>query len=406
MSSMTLTFDGEHAAEIQALDYYGQMIFGPSMVEPGSKVVLRDPTGGELDITDSYCPVLDEHGNKKHRKRLSKKIFVYVNGIKDTKIYTGCWAGIAPGKELGSFTVSEAISVKGGKVCPANGDCNACKGGVNSLTLRYTGEDEAHILIKDGKGRKLIAGDYLAGEDIAIDNGDRRIASPLIVKISGQIDTKIPMNCRIPVGPGTVWSNFEVRDASSRDGGPICGCLDDDSEPIGALDYSDGPESYGIATHVIPESGSTLYIGSVAPDADIEFAGNADASGDDLSEIDDEDSFSDQPDGSIVLCGAELDPGKVYESRVPVFGSGFLNAWIDTNGDGAFTLSEQLIIDAIPTPGNNFIDTSNIVIPSDATSGSTLLRFRYSSQSGTGFDGASPDGEVEDCLVNISAVSP
>ena len=85
----------------------------------------------------------------------------------------------------------------------------------------------------------------------------------------------------------------------------------------------------------------------------------------------------------------------------------YLNAWIDFNGDGQWSDSEQIA----GTPNSwmtwNFYKVSNGVnyltftVPADATLGQTFARFRLSLQGSLLPTGGATDGEVEDYQVTI-----
>ncbi|MCB0184108.1 MAG: isopeptide-forming domain-containing fimbrial protein, partial [Caldilineaceae bacterium] len=72
--------------------------------------------------------------------------------------------------------------------------------------------------------------------------------------------------------------------------------------------------------------------------------------------------------------------------------TGYLNAWIDWNGDGTWAAGEQIATDLV-VDGTT---TLNVSVPGGATTGTTYARFRYSSESGIDATGIALDGEVED----------
>ena len=79
-------------------------------------------------------------------------------------------------------------------------------------------------------------------------------------------------------------------------------------------------------------------------------------------------------------------------------GTGYLNAWIDFNGDGVWTANEIVVEGQALIAGENVLA---ITIPGDAEDGMTFARFRFSTQSDLTFEGLAPDGEVEDYRVEI-----
>lgn len=79
-------------------------------------------------------------------------------------------------------------------------------------------------------------------------------------------------------------------------------------------------------------------------------------------------------------------------------GSGFLNSWIDFDGNGKFDQSEQIFTDQIVMQGQNYF---NFSVPLNAKSGATFCRFRVNSLGGLPPTGYSENGEVEDYQVKI-----
>ncbi len=87
--------------------------------------------------------------------------------------------------------------------------------------------------------------------------------------------------------------------------------------------------------------------------------------------------------------------------------TGFVNAWIDFNGDGDFAdAGEQVLTNDSRTVGSH---TITLTPPFNANLGNTFMRVRISTAALTGSDtfksasGPAADGEVEDHQVNITA---
>lgn len=81
----------------------------------------------------------------------------------------------------------------------------------------------------------------------------------------------------------------------------------------------------------------------------------------------------------------------------------FINAWLDSNGNGIFESSEKILVSGRIGNGDNTIPISKAVIPSTSiTNGPVALRVRMSSQEILGPTGPAPDGEVEDYYVTIN----
>lgn len=146
--------------------------------------------------------------------------------------------------------------------------------------------------------------------------------------------------------------------------------------------------NYGDASHLIR---SGFYIGAASPDGEASSQETGNADGDDSAGADDEDTV----DFSGLIAGftSNLD--------VNVTGSGgFLQMWIDWNGDGDFNdtvdgVSEQVATDVTIT-GTTGTASIPVSVPASATLSQTIARLRWSSESGVASTGLASDGEVED----------
>ncbi|MEP1230236.1 MAG: GEVED domain-containing protein, partial [Litorimonas sp.] len=79
---------------------------------------------------------------------------------------------------------------------------------------------------------------------------------------------------------------------------------------------------------------------------------------------------------------------------------GFLQGWVDWNGDGDFNdPDEQIAINVQDTDNNGIIEIP-VAVPSSTTTGQTFARFRWSTSSGIATNTAVSDGEVEDYLIS------
>ena len=158
-------------------------------------------------------------------------------------------------------------------------------------------------------------------------------------------------------------------------------------------DFGDIAATYGNASHLVQ---SGYQIGATAPDGETSTQTSANADGDDVANADDEDT----------LDFSGLVSGQSSNLLVNVTGSGgFLQMWIDWNGNGVFTdtvdgVQEQIATD-VTIAGTAGTATIPVTVPASATLSQTFARLRWSSQSGLGPGGAAPDGEVEDHALTI-----
>lgn len=117
-----------------------------------------------------------------------------------------------------------------------------------------------------------------------------------------------------------------------------------------------------------------------------------------------EDDTSDTCDDDGVVFSSHIIPGDKAFLDVTASQPGFLNAWMDFNGDGDWTdEGDKIISDLSLNIGVNHIGFD---VPAKALEDSAYARFRFSSVKGLSFDGPAPDGEVEDYCVQIAPLKP
>lgn len=85
------------------------------------------------------------------------------------------------------------------------------------------------------------------------------------------------------------------------------------------------------------------------------------------------------------------------------FRPGFLQVWVDLNGDGTFGADEQVIANERLMEGMHEV---SFVIPESATTGAVAARFRYGWEFGIGPTGPALAGEVEDYMINVAGDTP
>jgi len=207
--------------------------------------------------------------------------------------------------------------------------------------------------------------------------------------------------------------------------------LDDDDNLVGEtrflvqvgglVDFGDAPDKYGTlaesdgARHNLIEN---FYLGE-GVDAEIDGQPTADASGDGSTD----DGIlirTPDPNNSGQFLNFTLRDGinnQIYiTSKAPTGATsfGFLDAWIDLDGNGDFSGPDEHIINSIaltrdavdpigsPSGLGQLITISNLA---GAQEGDTFMRFRLSSTGGLSPTGLAEDGEVEDYQVTIGTAS-
>lgn len=156
-------------------------------------------------------------------------------------------------------------------------------------------------------------------------------------------------------------------------------------------DYSDAPTSGTNYSYAVHEIVSGVQLGA-AIDADAGLIGNSDASGDGSDD-----------DGIVIPQLIELGSSTITAT---VSGAGgFLQGWIDWNGDGDFDDSgEQVAINLQDTNSDGVISVP-VTVPFNTTSSQTFARFRWSTTASLTSNAYSTSGEVEDYALTIDQLT-
>jgi fimbrial isopeptide formation D2 family protein/uncharacterized repeat protein (TIGR01451 family) len=176
------------------------------------------------------------------------------------------------------------------------------------------------------------------------------------------------------------------------------------------MDYGDAPATYpteaasqsnpaAAARHFIVDG---IYLGS-GVDEETDGQPSANALGDDTNGDDEDGVTFDQYIGTTVQPSAIMTIGETasieISATVPTTQTGYLNAWLDFNGDGDWDdAGEQIAANLNPTAGMINFD---VPVPATATIGSTYARFRFSTEADLTPTGTAVDGEVEDYQVQL-----
>ena len=162
----------------------------------------------------------------------------------------------------------------------------------------------------------------------------------------------------------------------------------------GEYDFGDAPDTYGTTL-----SAGAAYHEATGPtlglsrDAESDGLPTVGATGDDADGQDDENGVIFE---SAIVAGRT---GLEVTVNVQNASSGaMLDAWIDFDGDGVFSESEQIADSVSVSEGDN---TITFDAPEAAASGETYARFRLSSAGSLAATGSAADGEVEDYQVTI-----
>ena len=230
--------------------------------------------------------------------------------------------------------------------------------------------------------------------DSDFDDPGEQIANDLLVS-----DETVTLLVDTPVDAVSGLTGARFRVSSAGGDAPTGLAQDGEVEDylvvIKECDYGDLPGPYPTvhaddgAVHIIRDTGPILG-SSIDPEQDGQ--PDPDALGDDNDGNDDEDGVT------------FVDPfvqGNTAEIDVTVTGDGFLDAWIDFNGDGDFDdPGEQIADNLAVTTGTT---TLVVNVPVGAVLDTDLgTRFRVSSEGDLDPTGLAQDGEVEDYLVVVN----
>jgi uncharacterized repeat protein (TIGR01451 family) len=157
-------------------------------------------------------------------------------------------------------------------------------------------------------------------------------------------------------------------------------------------DFGDAPDlgyptllQFNGARHMIVPG---IHLG-LQIDSEIDGIPNPAATGDDLTNVADEDG---------VTCSRWL-VGQAGALQVVASTNGYLDAWVDFNANGTWSEPGEQVFTSLPVvPGTNSL---SFTVPSAAVAGQTFARFRFGTTLGLLLDGPAPDGEVEDYAVTI-----
>jgi hypothetical protein len=158
------------------------------------------------------------------------------------------------------------------------------------------------------------------------------------------------------------------------------------------IDYGDAPDTYATtlasngARHGISAG---VYLGAgVTSETD----GKPGAS-----------ATGDAADDGVQFTSALL-PGQTATLEVTASTQGYLNAWMDFNGDGSFDGDDEHIFDDARLASG--VNRLSFRVPATATATDTYARFRFNTRGLLPYYGPAQDGEVEDYKVTLGTQLP
>jgi len=188
------------------------------------------------------------------------------------------------------------------------------------------------------------------------------------------------------LAPGGFAANGEVEDyATTMAANPGSG--GNTNVGFGNFDWGDAPAPYQT---LAVENGASHKIND-----GIRLGGGVDAEPNGQPQVNalGDDNNGDDEDG---VAFNALKRGAMGIAHVNVTGGGFLNAWIDFNGDGDWNdAGEQIATSRYLITGGN-PNQITFLVPANAATGATFARFRFGVDAALPPTGGANDGEVED----------
>jgi uncharacterized repeat protein (TIGR01451 family) len=336
---------------------------GTEMIVFGGYVGYVTNTGGRYNPTTDAWSVLSTSG--------APSVRAYFDAV-----WTGSEMVVWGGTDFSTYTDS------GGRFDPSSGTWAATNptgapSGRQSHRLAWTGEEMIVWGGHDGTTQIAAGGRYDPGAD-----------SWTTTTTTGEPTARDGYGA-IWTGAGEqliVWGGYDGTDRL-HSGGAYCA-----SDLLG-IDFGDAADptypTYRASDGARHYMYGTLYLGA-SVDHDDEGQPDPGAHGDDGDGNDDEDGVTLPP---------RFDAGTTTAISVSASAPGYLSAWVDLNKDGDWLdAGEQVLEDVAVTAG---VNTPQITIPLDASTGATASRFRLDSVGGLTPSGLADDGEVEDYVLSI-----
>lgn len=192
---------------------------------------------------------------------------------------------------------------------------------------------------------------------------------------------------REPVEPAGLIDNGEVEDYVFH------------IQPPDKFDFGDMPENLFPGFPTLNASGGAKHI--IRDGVYLGFTVDSDDDGQPTDAADGDDNDGTNDDDGVTFPPLPLLQGSTVNFQVVASTEGYLNAWIDWNGDGDWDdENEHFVVEQMLNAGNN---TLPVLVPvSDQTNIAAYTRFRFSTYPGLdSYTGLAKDGEVEDYLIDV-----
>ncbi|MCB1210954.1 MAG: hypothetical protein KDK97_16645, partial [Verrucomicrobiales bacterium] len=234
--------------------------------------------------------------------------------------------------------------------------------------------------------------------DALVSAGGERLALELTTPSNGS-QTNYDISFTVPYGltAGTArGARFRLSNAPNQ-ASIGAGCLGEVEDYVVSInapasdmgDFSGFPDA---ASAMV----TTLRLGDLI-DVESVSTRNSTATGDDQSNLDDEDGVS-VPTTMEIAGNSEI----IVTTTNMTGAMAYLNVWIDFNGDGVLVAGERVAADTLITSGGaSVVKTIPVTVPSNVLPGTVGVRARLTSVANPGPDGMDGNGEVEDYVTTL-----
>jgi len=235
---------------------------------------------------------------------------------------------------------------------------------------------------------------------VLTDVGEQIIINGPVATGTSGVNMTHSFNVPSVAAAGTVGARFRLTSIPNPGSTGAAGAGEVEDHTITIAEPSDHGD-FALFANASSKISSGLRMGDFT-DAEFTAVSNLAATGDDISNINDEDGVTLQ----AILVQGQAGVAVTVKLNNSIGGPAYLNGWVDFNNNGVLTDAERVISDVVVTDGaSGDYQTFYFDVPSNATIGAVGARFRLSSVATPGPTGASGSGEVEDYTTTIVAPS-
>ncbi len=236
---------------------------------------------------------------------------------------------------------------------------------------------------------------------VLTDTGEQIVVNDIIPTDTSGSNRSFTITVPAAAAAGVTGVRFRLSSTASPGDSGVSGTGEVEDNTITILPASDHGD-YSRFADADSYISNDLSMGDLE-DAEITPVTNLAATGDDITNINDEDGVTLQ----AVLVQGQAGVAVTVKLNNTTGAPAYLNGWVDFNNNGVLTDSgEQVVSDAVVADGTTGdYQTFYFDVPSTATVASVGARFRLTSVATPGSTGASGYGELEDYTTNIVAPS-